>query len=78
MVYLDDILAYSKTPEEDAKHLREVFAILKTQKFFCHLHKCHFNDIQIKYLGHLIPSDGLRPNPKKLEKVNEWPIPTSV
>ena len=78
LVYLDDILVYSKTLEEYVKHLREVFEILKTQKFFCRLHKCHFNDTQMKYLGHLISSDGVRPDPEKVEKVKKWPRPTSM
>ena len=69
---------YSKTPEEHVKHLREVFEILKTHKFFCHLHKCHFNNTQMKYLGHLISSDRVRPDPKKVEKAKEWSRPTSV
>ena len=58
--------------------MREVFEILRTQKFFCRLHKCHFNDTKMKYLGHLISADGVRPNPNKVEKVKEWPRPTIV
>ena len=78
LVYLDDILVYSKTPEDHLKHLREVFRILKTQKFFCRVHKCNFNDTEIKYLGHLISSDRVRPGPDKVEKVKEWPRPMTV
>ena len=78
LVFLDDILFYSKTPEDHLKHLRDVFEILKTQKFFCKLHKCHFNDTEMKYLGHLISSDGVRPDPDKVEKVKELPRPTIV
>ena len=52
--------------------------VLKAQKFFCRLHKCHFNDTQMKYLGHLISSDGVRPDPDEVEKVKEWPRPTTV
>ena len=48
LVYLDDILIYSKTPQDHISHLREVFEILKAQKFFCRLHKCYFNDTQMK------------------------------
>ena len=78
LVYLDDIFVYSQTPEDHLTHLREVFEILRTQKFFCRLHKCHFNDTEMKYLGHLISSDGVRPDTDKVEKVKEWPRPTTV
>ena len=78
LVYLDDILVYSKTLEDHLTHLREVFEILRTQKFFCRLHKCHFNDTEMKYLGHLISIDRVRPDPDKVEKVKEWPRPTTV
>ena len=78
LVYLDDILIYSKTPKYHLKHLREVFEILKIQKFFCRLHKCHFNDTEVKYLGHLISADGVRPDLDKVEKVKEWLRPTIV
>ena len=74
----DNILVYSQTPEEHLQHLCEVFEILRTQKFFCRLHKCHFNDTEMKYLGHLISADGVRPDPEKVEKVKEWPRPTTV
>ena len=78
LVYLDDILVYSKTLEDHLKHLHKVFEILKTQMFFYRLHKCHFNDTEMKYLGHLISADGVRPDPDKVEKVKEWPRPTTV
>ena len=78
LVYLDDILVYSKTLEDHLKHLREVFETLRTQKFFYRLHKCHFNDTKMKYLCHLISVDGVRPDPNKVEKVKEWLRPTTV
>ena len=78
LVYLNDILVYSKMLEDHIRHLREVLKIFRIQKFFCRLHKCHFNDTQMKYLGHLISADGVRPNLDKVEKVKEWPRPTTV
>ena len=68
LVYLDDILIDRLMREHHATHFREVFNI---QKLFCRLHKCHFNDTQMKYLGHLISEDGVRPDPDKMEKVKE-------
>ena len=78
LVCLNDILVYNKTPKEHVKHLRGVFEILRTQKFFCHLYKCHFNHTQMKYLGHRISWDGAKPDLDKVEKVKEWPKPTST
>ena len=78
LVYLDDILVYSKTPKDHLKHLREVFETLRTQKFFCRLHKCHLNSTEMKYLGHFISADGVRLDLDKVEKVKEWPRPTTV
>ena len=78
LVYLDDILVYSKTPEEHLAHLREVFQTLRKEQLYCRLHKCHFNEQEIKYLGHLVSSEGVRPDPEKVEKVKDWPEPTNV
>ena len=63
LVYLDNILVFRKTPEDHIRHLREVVEILRAQMFFCRLHKCHLNDTKMKYLGHLISKDGMRPDP---------------
>ena len=63
LVYLDDILVYSKMQEDHIRHLRDV---------------CHFNNTQTKYLGHLISSNGARLDPNNVEKVKEWPRLTSI
>ena len=66
LVYLDDILIFSKSAEEHLKHIRKVLDILRTQKFYARLHKWHFNQTSIKYLGHIISADGIRVNPEKI------------
>lgn len=68
---MDDTLVSRKTLDKYVKHLKEVFEILKAQEFFCRLHKCHFDGTQMKFLGHLISSGGVRPDLDKVEKVKE-------
>ena len=59
LVYLDDILVFSKSVEEHLTHIRQVLNILRTQRFYARLHKCHFNQTSIKYLGHIISANGI-------------------
>jgi transposase InsO family protein len=78
LVYLDDILVYSRNPEDHLQHLREVLEILRQQQLYCRLHKCHFNRTEISYLGHLVSQEGIRPDPEGIEKVKNWPVPQCV
>ena len=78
LVYLDDILIFSKSAEEHLTHIRQVLDILRAQKFYAKLHKCHFNETSIKYLGHIISADGIRVNPEKIQAVKDWPRPKDV
>ena len=78
LIYLDDILVFSKNPEEHLQHLRQVLEILRHEKFYGRLHKCAFFKKELKYLGHIVSAEGIRVDPKQIEKVNEWPVPTDV
>lgn len=78
LVYLDDVLVFSKTPGEHLEHLRIVFQTLREAKLYGRLHKCNFNQTSVKYLGHLMSNDGIRPDPAKVQKVMDWPTPKSV
>ena len=63
LVYLDDILVFSKTQEEHLEHLRKVFEILRENKLFAKLTKCRFAKSELEYLGHVVGKDGIKVDP---------------
>lgn len=75
VVYLDDILIYSKNVEEHAQHLAEVFQKLSDNQLYIKISKCEFGKSQMSFLGHMISSSGLAPEQDKIKAVNDWPIP---
>jgi hypothetical protein len=77
-VYIDDILIFSKTEAEHQSHVRLVLEVLKREKFFVCKAKSSFAQTEIKYLGHIVDKQGIRPDPKKVEAVQTWPVPKNV
>ena len=77
-VYLDDILIFSRTAEEHEQHLRQVLACLRKWKLHAKLSKCEFWRSEVKYLGHIVSSDGIRMDPKKVEQIRQWPLPRDL
>jgi hypothetical protein len=75
VVYLDDILVFSKTPEEHLQHLESVLQTLSDNTLFAQLEKCQLNTDFVEFLGHIVSKDGIRPDPKKVQVVQEWPRP---
>jgi hypothetical protein len=75
VVYLDDILIYSKTEEEHRKHVQIVLDLLRKEKFYACPDKSTFAQQECKFLGHIIGKDGVKVDPKKIEAVRDWPIP---
>jgi len=78
VVFIDDIFIYSKTLEEHVLHIRLVFDILCQHSFKVKLSKCTFAQQQLKYLGHIISSQGVSTDPSKIQDVLTWPTPASV
>ncbi len=76
LVYLDDIMVFSKTPEEHVQHLRKVLSLLRQNKFQAKLPKCDFNKAELKFLGHIVGREGIKVDPRKVQAVKEWPEPT--
>jgi hypothetical protein len=78
IVFLDDILIYSKSEEENENHLRMVFQLLRENQLYAKLSKCSFYQKKIHYLGHIISKDGIAVDPEKIEDIREWSAPNNV
>jgi transposase InsO family protein len=78
ILYLDDILVFSATPEEHERHVRLVLERLRTARFTVNEAKCKFFQNEVKFLGHVISADGIRVNEDKIAAVKEWPEPRST
>src|ERR1700742_2604749 len=71
IVYLDDIMIYSKNFEEHMKHIGKVLDKLKENNMIVKLKKCQFGKRNIEFLGHIVGRDGLKPDEKKIEKIKQ-------
>ena len=78
MVFIDDILIYSKSQEEHAEHLRIVLQILKERKLYAKLSKCEFWLPEVSFLRHVILGNGIVVDPSKVEAVLQWEALRSV
>ncbi|GKF73440.1 putative reverse transcriptase domain-containing protein, partial [Tanacetum coccineum] len=75
IVFIDDILIYSKTWEEHVKHLRLVLELLKKEKLYAKFSKCEFWLREVQFLGHMINGNGIHVDPSKIEAVKNWKAP---
>ena len=78
IVYLDDILIFSKTLDEHLLHIRRVLERLKEEKMFINLKKCSFVKKELVHLGFVVSPKGLKMDPKKVRAILEWPTPRSA
>ena len=77
LVYLDDILVFSRTLQEHLTRLETVFGILQKYGLKVQLKKCSFFRREVTYLGHRVSEDGLSTDPEKISVVKNWPHPDS-
>ena len=75
LVYLDDIVIFSRTEKEHLMHLEIVMQILHEHKLYAKLSKCSFAQKELMFLGHVVGQNGLRVDPKKVSVVRDWPVP---
>ncbi|CAI7826942.1 unnamed protein product [Closterium sp. NIES-53] len=78
VVYLDDILIYSKDLKQHVEHLRRVFEILRRERFYVKLSKSEFALKKVQFLGHMVSAQGFHVDPKKIEAVRTWKTPENV
>ena len=78
IIYLDDIIVFSRTPEEHLHRLKAVFNKLEAADLKLKLSKCDLFKQQINYLGHVVSKEGVSTDPEKIKAVTEWPQPTTV
>ncbi|KAK8510296.1 hypothetical protein V6N12_073367 [Hibiscus sabdariffa] len=78
VVFIDDILVYSRTEEDHDRHLRLVLQTLLENQLYAKLSKCEFWIREVVFLGHVVSSEGIRVDPKKVEAVVNWKQPKSV
>ena len=78
MVFIDDILVYSKDAQEHEQHLRIVLQILREKQLFAKLSKCDFWLKEVSFLGHIVFAEGIRVNPSKIEAIMNWKPPRNV
>ena len=78
VVFIDDILMYSKVREDHDTHLRVVLETLRKEQLYAKLSKCEFWLGEVSFLGHIVSKEGIRVDPKKIEVIIQWKPPRNV
>ena len=78
VVYLDDITVHSSSIEDHARHLDMVLSRLKEAGFRINLAKCRFAQSEVRFLGHVVSAQGIKPDPDLVASVQDWPTPPHI
>ena len=78
VVFIDDILVYSKDAQEHENHLRIILQTLRENQLFAKLSKCDFWLKEVSFLGHIVSAEGIRVDPVKIEAIVNWKPPRNV
>jgi hypothetical protein len=78
VVFIDDILVYSKNEDEHTEHLHIVLQRLRDHRLYAKLSKCDFWLKEINFLGHTISQEGVLVDPEKVQEVMDWKPPTTL
>jgi hypothetical protein len=78
LVFINDILIYSKNREEHEEHLKLVLQVLRERQLYAKFSKCDFFQKQVHYLGHVIYEEGVEVDLEKIKSIMDWPTPKDV
>ncbi|KAL0556139.1 hypothetical protein IC582_004649 [Cucumis melo] len=78
IVFIDDILIYSKTEAKHEEHLRQALETLRANRLYAKFSKCEFWLKKVSFLGHVVSSEGGSVDPAKIEAVTNWPRPSTI
>lgn len=78
VVFIDNILIYSKNKEEHENHLQIVLTRLREHKLYANFSKCEFSLDQVLFLSHILSAEGVVVGPSKVEDILEWKSPTTI
>ncbi|GKA38946.1 hypothetical protein Tco_0731497 [Tanacetum coccineum] len=78
IVFIDDILIYSKNKGEHEEHLKLILELLKKEELYAKFSKCKFWIPKVQFLGHVIDSKGIHIDPAKIESIKDWASPKSA
>jgi hypothetical protein len=78
VVYLDDILIFSRTWEEHMQHIQQVLSTLRQHKLYSNLEKCSFGMNRFQYLGYIAAEHGVHVDPTKIQLISDCPTPTTL
>ncbi|KAJ9562130.1 hypothetical protein OSB04_007290 [Centaurea solstitialis] len=78
IVFINDILIYSRTEEDHREHLRKVLELLRHEKLYTKFSKCEFWLEEVQFLGHVVTNEGIKVDPAKIEAIKSWESPGSA
>ncbi|GKB06584.1 putative reverse transcriptase domain-containing protein [Tanacetum coccineum] len=78
IVFIDDILIYSKSKQEHEEHLKLILELLKKEQLYAKFSKCEFWIPKVQFLGHVIDSQGIHVDPAKIESIKDWASPKTA
>ena len=78
IAYVDDIIVFSKTPEEHTKHLNKLFGRRRQFGVIINPTKSQFGISELQFLGHVVTEKGIKPSPSKVEAIQKYPLPKDV
>ena len=76
IVFMDDILVFSASPEQHVRDLEQVFSLLSRAGLSCKASKCKLMQTSVRFLGYVVSGQGVAVDPRKVEAISRWPVPT--